>query len=78
MERWKISSAPIPLRDICMLFTWIQEAKQNVGSGVGQRLHYTPIKKKYLRANQGEFMPKELNKAIMIRSRLPIPEREKC
>ena len=28
------------------------------------------IKKKYLRANQGEFMSKELNKAIMTRSRL--------
>ena len=31
---------------------------------------HTPIKKKYLRANQGEFMSKELNKAIMTRSRL--------
>ena len=28
------------------------------------------VKKKYLRANQGEFMTKELNKAIMTRSRL--------
>ena len=31
---------------------------------------HTPIKKKYLRANQGEFMSKELNTAIMTRSRL--------
>ena len=31
---------------------------------------HAPVKKKYLRANQGEFMPKELNKAIMTRSRL--------
>ena len=31
---------------------------------------HAPIKKKYLRANQGEFMSKELNKAIMTRSRL--------
>ena len=31
---------------------------------------HAPIKNKYLRANQGEFMCKELNKAIMIRSRL--------
>ena len=30
-----------------------------------------PMEKKYLRANQGEFMPKELNKVIMTRSRLP-------
>ena len=28
------------------------------------------MKKKYLRTNQGEFMTKELNKAIMTRSRL--------
>ena len=28
------------------------------------------MKKKYLRANQGEFMTKELNKAFMTRSRL--------
>ena len=28
------------------------------------------MKKKYLRANKGEFMTKELNKAIMTRSRL--------
>ena len=31
---------------------------------------HAPIKKKYLRANQGEFMSKELNKTIMTRSRL--------
>ena len=31
---------------------------------------HVPIKRKYLRANQGEFMSKELNKAIMTRSRL--------
>ena len=31
---------------------------------------HAPIKKKYLRANQGELMTKELNKAIMTRSRL--------
>ena len=31
---------------------------------------HAPIKKKYLRANQGEFTFKELNKAIMTRSRL--------
>ena len=31
---------------------------------------HAPIKKKYLRANQGEFMSKELNKPIMTRSRL--------
>ena len=31
---------------------------------------HAPIKKKYLRANQGEFMSKELNKSIMTRSRL--------
>ena len=31
---------------------------------------HAPVKKKYLRANQGEFMSKELNKAIMTRSRL--------
>ena len=31
---------------------------------------HAPIKQKYLRANQGEFMFKELNKAIMTRSRL--------
>ena len=31
---------------------------------------HAPIKKKYLRANQEEFMFKELNKAIMTRSRL--------
>ena len=31
---------------------------------------HPPIKKKYLSANQGEFMSKELNKAIMTRSRL--------
>ena len=31
---------------------------------------HAPIEKKYLRANQGEFMSKELNKAIMTRSRL--------
>ena len=31
---------------------------------------HAPIKKKYLRANQGESMSKELNKAIMTRSRL--------
>ena len=31
---------------------------------------HAPIKKKYLRANLGEFMIKELNKAIMARSRL--------
>ena len=31
---------------------------------------HAPIKKKYLRANQGEFISKELNKSIMTRSRL--------
>ena len=31
---------------------------------------HAPIKKKYLRANQGAFMTKELQKAIMTRSRL--------
>ena len=31
---------------------------------------YAPIKEKYLRANQGEFITKNLNKAIMTRSRL--------
>ena len=31
---------------------------------------HAPMKKKYLRANQGEFMTKELNKAFMTRSRL--------
>ena len=31
---------------------------------------HPPIKKKYLSANQGEFMSKELNKAIMTQSRL--------
>ena len=31
---------------------------------------HSPMKKKYLRANQGEFMTKGLNKVIMIRSRL--------
>ena len=40
------------------------------------------MKKKYLRANQGEFKPKGLYKAIMTRSRLrergKVPEREKC
>ena len=32
---------------------------------------HAPTKKKRLRANQGEFMTKELNKAIMTQSRLP-------
>ena len=31
---------------------------------------HAPIKKKYLRVNQGEFMTKELNKVIVTRSRL--------
>ena len=31
---------------------------------------YVPIKCKYLRANDGSFMNKELRKAIMFRSRL--------
>ena len=31
---------------------------------------YAPIKEKYLRANQGEFITKKLNKAIITRSRL--------
>ena len=31
---------------------------------------HAPVKKKYLRTNQGEFMSKERNKAIMSRSRL--------
>ena len=31
---------------------------------------HVPLKKKYLRANQGEFMSKGLNRAIMTRSRL--------
>ena len=31
---------------------------------------HTRMKKTFLRANQGEFMTKELNKAIMTRSRL--------
>ena len=31
---------------------------------------HAPKKKKYLRANQGEFMSKELNKALMTRARL--------
>ena len=33
---------------------------------------HAPIKMKYLRANQEEFMSKDLNKAIMTRSRLRI------
>ena len=43
---------------------------------------HATMKKKYLRANQGEFKPKGLYKAIMTRSRLrereKVPEREKC
>ena len=31
---------------------------------------HVPIKQKYLRANQGRFMTKDLQKAIMKRSRL--------
>ena len=31
---------------------------------------HAPLEKKYLTANQGEFITKELNKAIMTRSRL--------
>ena len=31
---------------------------------------YAPIKCKYLRANDGPFMNKELRKAVMFRSRL--------
>ena len=31
---------------------------------------HSSIKKKYLRANQGEFMSKELNKAVMTQSTL--------
>ena len=52
-------------QDVCnlelehLLNTFIENLNKNA-----------PIKKKYLRANQREFMSKELNKAIMTRSRL--------
>ena len=33
-------------------------------------IKHAPLKKKYLRANYSKFVTKELNKAIMLRSKL--------
>ena len=52
-------------RDVCNL-----ESEHFSNIFIEVLSNHGPIKKKYLKANQGEFMTKELNKAIMTRSRL--------
>ena len=43
LESWNFSFAPIPLRDFCVLYTRIQEAKQNIRSDTGQWCHCSQV-----------------------------------
>ena len=51
--------------DVCNL-----ESEHFLNSFIEVLNKHAPIKKKYLRANQGEFISKELNKVFMTQARL--------